>query len=396
MRRRTVLTLLVVVTVVLAGCAGDGGSSTATTTDTTTTGTPVPDQDADEIRDEAVAAMDEVETYRAEINQTATVGGNVDRTTEATVTGVYDREARELRENQTTTAMGRTRTATTYLVDRTMYLRSEAFVRQYSSEWVKLNLSELPSSPVGNFSTIWELSDKLGRQREVLRVANVEYVGTETVDGTETHVLAADVNGSQYEQLAEGLVGGVLSGDTSYTVHEASFRFWIAADTSRPVQSEGTVNLTVSVRGQEVTQNISFVSEYYGYDEPASIDLPPASENAVPLFGDGESDGDEGDTETGRVETPQVAFDFEYDADAGTVSIAHQGGDAIEASNTERLEVRVNDGEDASEWELPVQAGDRTTVPASPGDTVRVVWVAPDDDVTQVLAEFEVPDSDDE
>jgi hypothetical protein len=87
---------------------------------------------------------------------------------------------------------------------------------------------------------------------------------------------------------------------------------------------------------------------------------------------------------------PQVAFDFEYDADAGEMTVTHTGGDTLERANTERLVVRSG-SRPPIPWELPVSAGDSVTVAAESGDSVSVVWTAPDGDRTAVLGEGMVP-----
>lgn len=70
---------------------------------------------------------------------------------------------------------------------------------------------------------------------------------------------------------------------------------------------------------------------------------------------------------------PQVAFDFEYDSNAGEVTVTHAGGDSVTQDHPGRLAVTVN-GASERRWSRPVVAGDTTTVGAAPGDTVRVVW----------------------
>jgi len=70
--------------------------------------------------------------------------------------------------------------------------------------------------------------------------------------------------------------------------------------------------------------------------------------------------------------TPQVAFEFDADASAETVTITHDGGDSIDAS---QLLVEVGDQEtvwDATDGE--VSPGDTTTVAAQSGQTIRLIW----------------------
>jgi hypothetical protein len=90
-------------------------------------------------------------------------------------------------------------------------------------------------------------------------------------------------------------------------------------------------------------------------------------------------------------ETPQIAFEYEYDADTGMITVVHTGGDVVSEDNATSLAVRV-DGGRARTFDLPVSAGDRVTVEGLVGDeTIRTVWTVPDGNRTTVLGTFEVP-----
>ena len=75
---------------------------------------------------------------------------------------------------------------------------------------------------------------------------------------------------------------------------------------------------------------------------------------------------------------PEIALDFEYDSDAGTVTITHQGGDSVPA---DRIEIRGNgfaertsaDQSGNGQWAGETSGGDSTVVA---GDSV-VVGVTP-------------------
>ena len=89
-----------------------------------------------------------------------------------------------------------------------------------------------------------------------------------------------------------------------------------------------------------------------------------------------------------RRSAPQVAFSFEYDRTAETVTIAHDGGDSVTGSN---LQVLI-DGSPVTAFEGEVTAGDSTTVDvsgAASGARLRVVWE--DDGVSATLAAFDLP-----
>lgn len=93
---------------------------------------------------------------------------------------------------------------------------------------------------------------------------------------------------------------------------------------------------------------------------------------------------------TGSTEpaTPQVAFEFEYAADPGRLTITHHGGDNVRAS---ALSIRGENhavgtwselGGDASgdiSGEPAVVAGDSVTIDADPDYVARVIWEGQDD-----------------
>jgi FlaG/FlaF family flagellin (archaellin) len=69
-------------------------------------------------------------------------------------------------------------------------------------------------------------------------------------------------------------------------------------------------------------------------------------------------------------QTPQVSFDFDA-TDDGRVTVTHQGGDSVPASE---LRVVVDGRSRAWPGSGRVVAGDSATVDAGAGATVRVVW----------------------
>lgn len=105
---------------------------------------------------------------------------------------------------------------------------------------------------------------------------------------------------------------------------------------------------------------------------------------------------------------PTVAFQFEYDPDAGAVTITHVGGDAVVPS---RLYVRGEGFADASgadmtaagqwagaatyelEGEPAVVSGDAVTVGVTADHEIAVVWEPPEADVAKTLAVARGPEA---
>ncbi|MFC4407556.1 hypothetical protein [Haloarchaeobius iranensis] len=93
---------------------------------------------------------------------------------------------------------------------------------------------------------------------------------------------------------------------------------------------------------------------------------------------------------------PVIEFEFDYDVEAGTVTIANGGGDSVAAA---RLHVNVAgsraETQFADEHET-FAAGDAITVDISgveSGSEVQVVWTSADGDAAQIVAESSVPRS---
>jgi len=94
-------------------------------------------------------------------------------------------------------------------------------------------------------------------------------------------------------------------------------------------------------------------------------------------------------------EAPRVALSFEYNSDTQLVTITHDGGDSVEAS--ELQVVYESDGSTAVErWQDDdgtVTAGDSFTTsrPIDSGAALRVVWQSSDGSSGAVLGEFTAP-----
>lgn len=91
---------------------------------------------------------------------------------------------------------------------------------------------------------------------------------------------------------------------------------------------------------------------------------------------------------------PSAAFGFEYDADAGTVTITHTSGDTIAAD-----QLFVYGGATEGTWSdlgggtagsNEVAAGNRLTIDAEPGARIELVWESPDGQ-SATLGTFTVP-----
>jgi hypothetical protein len=121
------------------------------------------------------------------------------------------------------------------------------------------------------------------------------------------------------------------------------------------------------------------------------IDVPPAEaqNGGGDVTGVVVTNGSSGDTSP---TVPNVAWGFEYDSGAEELTITHEGGDTVEASQLD-LVVDAADQTTSSPFEGDVSAGDSVTVEAPPSAVVRVVWTAEDGDSSAVLARWNGPEA---
>lgn len=164
----------------------------------------------------------------------------------------------------------------------------------------------------------------------------------------------------------------------------------------------------LSTESEVLARSVEFeeIADGVFRDTTSGSEVPGADEGA-PLavlvsdvsFGQLNDDGSGAGSPTGVVcqprdsggsgpNVPAVTFGFEYDGD--TVTITHEGGDALDAAN---VTVRLGGEPTDAQFEGSVQAGDRITVDASgygSGDVLRIVWQSPDD-ASAVLSEYTLP-----
>lgn len=299
--------LLAVGMVVLAGC-GANGTQTPTTSEspaptatssvsTTVPSTETTDQQsptatsvstvtetqtpsyrdvsvaASTVKRDAMAAMGQVTTYRVQFENERTITTNrISQTISIDSTGAFDRSVQTLHVNQTVSGPAGTVSIQTYVDNRTLYEQSEEYVRQYDSQWIKIDISQ-------NFSSKWELLDTLTRQRTILNQSDVEVLGATDLDGTETYVLQVDINETAYTELIKARIDST----SEITVTDATFTYWINTETSRLVQSAGSINSTAVVNGESLNIHEEITFRFQDYGEPVEITLPSAASTAVSI-----------------------------------------------------------------------------------------------------------------
>jgi hypothetical protein len=172
-----------------------------------------------------------------------------------------------------------------YLVDGWMYTRTDFF--GLGEQWVKMEAGE----------ETWQQQDPLSAQLEFLAAAvEVHYRGTETVNGVECYVfeVVPDME-ALGELLTEETAGMGLMDFSQFDLEEfytdLSVREWIAIDSYLLMRTEIHLALEMSASeaglGEEevgsMTTEVTIVVNFYDYNEPVSIELPPEALEAEEL-----------------------------------------------------------------------------------------------------------------
>lgn len=194
-------------------------------------------------------------------------------------------------------------------------------------------------------------------------------------DGFEYHVYANARFVTEHDWQVSAGTGSFADGEEGVGSRAADFTE-LAAGVHRDVV---TADL---VAAADTSAHLSVLVGTYTIEELQTTPTPEQSGfTAVALINRDQYDE--------RPRAPQVAFAFEYDADAETVTIAHEGGDTVQGEN---LTVEVAGVPSETQFSGEVSAGDRVTVDVSgaqSGDPVRVVWSGEDSRVA--LALFRLP-----
>jgi hypothetical protein len=279
-RQRLLFVVMIALSVTLAGCSALDSGETPTGADPGDVTNTSPDAMTSTVSpgtsEQAVKAMRSVEDYRVEGSETRTVIGPQRRTVEINQRIDVNRETQRLHIAANQTVLGQTVAADTYLVNETVYQRSPGFVQQFATEWIEVDTER-------NVTQAFRGADPLVRQARILETASFEANGTETIDGRDVRRIEGEVDPEQLEDLLAEVIGGPGSqfNESTYSVTSATYTFWIATDTNRPLRATGDLESQVAAQGQQVTLRQSFDFEYEYAS--VSIDLPEAASSAVPL-----------------------------------------------------------------------------------------------------------------
>ena len=281
-RRLIAVILLGIVLLAAFACSPRGGQvATPTATPTAVSG----EQTAEEVRDQALAAGDEVDTCEFDLEMAIEMfmeieGEMVDMALTTDGTGALDLPDEKLyMDTDMVFAMGdivqMDLAMELYIVDDWAYAGSS--ISGLPPSWVKT-----PAQ-----ASDWEHMNIASQQLDLLLGVEVELVGTDTVDGTECYVLEVmpDLEKVWALMMIFGGAGEALPPDIDLEelITDMSFRQWIAKDTYFTIMTnmELTLELTPESLGMEAegdfdaTAELALAIALHNINEPVTIELPP-------------------------------------------------------------------------------------------------------------------------
>lgn len=240
--QRPALVLAVAATLLLAGCMGGGGSDT----------TPEMSDEAKQLQEQSIAAMEDVDTYRMELTMDLE---SEETSVSVDADGVLNRPERRLRMNMSMDAGPRSVDTTVYIVGETAYVNARGM-------WQTRDVSD---------RDLWDQNARLEQQRELMEAARLEIVGNETVDGVPVRVVEFHIPDDKLDELT------ALAQQQAQTdqgeITDATYTAYIAQETGLMRKME--VDLSMEVEGQSVDGTVTMSFHSYGTD--TNITVPEAA-----------------------------------------------------------------------------------------------------------------------
>jgi hypothetical protein len=174
-----------------------------------------------------------------------------------------------------------------YLVDGWMYVQTNIF--GMGEQWLKMEAGE----------DIWP-QDLISAHQEFLQSAvDINYLRTETLNGVECYVfeIVPDIEAlSQLspEDIADMAFTGFDPSEMADLLEGLSVMEWIAVDSSLPMRVEVYLNMAMNPGDVGATAEdfgsativLAMVVNFYDYNKPVSIELPPEALGAeeIPYY----------------------------------------------------------------------------------------------------------------
>lgn len=250
--------------------------------------------------DATIEAMEDLGTYRFDLNTNLTVSGESDgdtfqMTLETIASGASDtvniQMGMEMAMSADSPGQDQTENEISiemYLIDGVMYMRLDS-PEEGQSPWMK---SEAPEQYTQTLTQI-------DSQRELLDTAQVTVVGSEEVGGVDCYILEFTPDLAQLWQWVAQQIGLAAAGDAPAIPEDSmadvfrsvSVKQWVAKDSYLLVRAvtELSLALTPELMGapEEVgkaTMDITMDLLLRDHNRPVSIVLPPEAEEAEETF----------------------------------------------------------------------------------------------------------------
>ena len=169
-----------------------------------------------------------------------------------------------------------------YLVDNTYYILTDAL--GMGPAWMKF---EMPMES-------WEQMNQIESQVELLEAAEVEVIGSETVNGIDCYVVEVTPDVEQLWEMAsqQALLTEEMPNFDEELLDEMfrsfSVRQWIAKDTYLTMRVEVELIMEVTPEdmgypdeGEGISLDMTMTMLVDDYNQPVSIELPPEAEEAA-------------------------------------------------------------------------------------------------------------------
>ena len=156
-------------------------------------------------------------------------------------------------------------------------------------DWMYMNMT-VPDEPTGWTKAPvevgdWEEQDVASQQIDWLLDAEVQFLRSETVNGTECYVLEVRPDLEKLWALMQLAAGAdeelPPEVDLSEIITDFSVEQWIAKDTYFIRKSTVEMTMAFSFEGFEMTYDIAATILIYDINEPVTIELPPEAADAV-------------------------------------------------------------------------------------------------------------------
>jgi uncharacterized tellurite resistance protein B-like protein len=248
-------------------------------------------EEIDQIIAGAADASYETVSFDIELPMTAEVSGGGDAgvmTVDMSGTGAMDivNEAMQVTMNMAMDVPGQGSQdidAATYIVEGWMY--TGATIPGYGEQWTKMALTE----------QIWQQQDQVEQYIRLLATAvEVDYKGTETVNGIECYVFELEPNMDTLQELlaqetASGMLMDLSGIDLAELYKELSVKEWLAKDNYQLQRTEVKIVMEMSPEDvgatsddfDKMTIDMKMSMRFYAYNQPFSVVLPPEAETAV-------------------------------------------------------------------------------------------------------------------